>query len=180
MIFENEEEKLDDSWINDFENNDKPYNDFYKDDIYSVNINIFYVDKNDSIEKVTEEIYFMQKPNIISREEIIGLIKRNSINNNNNYSLLSILKYNITLNPEDITTFLKMKNLDYYNDYFLTTLKNIDTIVFDKTIITLQDVNTLFLIFYEKDKDTHRNNMNTTKKIYLRRHNPNNKKTIRR
>jgi hypothetical protein len=53
MIFENEEEKLDDSWINDFENNDKPYNDFYKDDIYSVNINIFYVNKDGGIEKVT-------------------------------------------------------------------------------------------------------------------------------
>jgi len=73
-----------------------------------------------------------------------------------------------------------MKNLDYYNDCFLTTLKNIDTIVFDKTIITFQDVNTLFLIFYEKEKDNHRNNINTTKKIYLRRLNPNNKKTIRR
>ena len=180
MIFENEEEKLDDSWIHNFENNDKPYNDFYKDDIYSVNINIFYVNKDDNIEKVTEEIYFMRKPNTISREEIVGLIKKNSINNGNNYSLLSILKYNITLNPEEINTFLKMKNLDYYNDCFLTTLKNIDTIVFDKTIITFQDVNTLFLIFYEKEKDNHRNNINTTKKIYLRRLKPNNKKTIRR
>jgi hypothetical protein len=184
MVFEKEDEILDDSWINDFENNDKPYNDFYKDDIHTVNINILYVNKNNDIEKVSEEVFFMKTPNVISREEIIGLIKKRNINNGNDYSLLSILKYNITLNPEDVNSFSKSKpnNFDDYNSNFLTTIKHIDTIFFDKTIITFQDINTLFIIFYEKNKDnsTRNNNSNTTKKIYLRRRlNSNNKKTIR-
>jgi hypothetical protein len=153
------------------------YNDFYKDNIFTVNINILYINKDNNIEKVSEEIFFMRTPNIISREEILGIIKKNSVINDNNYSLLSIIKCNITLNPEDINIFLKTNNLDYYNERFFTTLKHIDTIVFEKTVITFQDLNTLFIIFYEKDKD--KIIMNNTKKVYLRVSNPK-KKTIRR
>jgi hypothetical protein len=180
MIFEKDEDKLDDSWINIFENNDKPYNDFYKDDNFKVNINILYINKDNNIEKVSEEIFFMRNPNIISREEIIGIIKKNSMINDNIYSLLSLIKFNITLNPEDINLFLKTNNFDYYNEKFCTTLKHIDAIFFEKTVITFQDLNTLFLVFYEKDKNNvMKNNVNNTRKIYLRISNPK-KKTIRR
>ena len=107
----------------------------------------------------------MQKPNTISREELLGIIKKNTTINNNKYSLFSILRYNITLNPEDVSIFLKTNTFEYYNKFFLTSLKHIDTIVFDKSIITFQDLNTLFIIFYEKDKID--NIANSTKKIFL-------------
>jgi hypothetical protein len=95
---------------------------------------------------------------------------------------ISILKYNITLNPEDIHLFLRTDNFDYYNDIFFKSLKNIDTIVFDNTIIAFQDLNTLFILFYEKDKNNiMTTNMNNTRKIYLRSHdNTKHKKTIRK
>ena len=101
--------------------------------------------------------------------------------NNNSYSLLSIIKYNITLNPEDVHLFLRTNNFDYYNEVFCSSLKHIDSIVFDKTIIAFQDLNTLFLLFYEKDKNNvMKNNANNTRKIYLRsHHNTKHKKTIR-
>ena len=146
-------------------------------------MNILYVDKHNNIEKVSEDVFTMRNPNMISREDIIGLIKKKSTINSIDYSLLSIIKYNITLNPEEMREFLKTPTFDYYNDIFFTTLKHIDTIVFDKTIITFQDLNTLFFIFYEKDKEKDRvrsSNMNTTKKIYLRQFTTKNKKTIRR
>jgi len=182
MIFDKDEENLDDSWINDFEKNDKPYDEYYKDNISTININVLYVNKENNIEKVSEEVFYMQKQNIISREEIIGIIKKNTILNGNYYSLLSIIKYNIVLNPEDVTAFLKTTNFHYYNDTFFTTLKNIDTIYFEKTINMFQDLNTLFIIFYEKDKTISGTTSirNTTKKIYLKNKNTKNKKTIRR
>lgn len=168
MILDDDcEEKLDDSWINDFEINDKPYNDFYKDNIFSMNINIIYIDKDNNIVKVNEEKFLMQSPNVISREELLGIIKKHTIVDNNKYSLFSILRYNITLNPEDIDIFLKTNNFEYYNKFFFTSLKHIDTIIFDKSIITFQDLNSLFIIFYEKDKMNNVNNANTTKKIFL-------------
>jgi hypothetical protein len=187
MDFENNEEyeqQLDDSWIHDFEKNDKPYNDFYKDNNFYVMIDFIYVNKENNIEKLNQEIFIMKDKNIISREEIIGIIKRNSIQNGNNYSLLSIIKYNVTLNPEDVYFFLETKEQDY-NIRFFTILKHIDTIFFEKTINMFQDLNTLFIIFYEKDKVSLKNAMtntnNSTKKIYLKKHTRNLKynKTIR-
>ena len=80
MSFDKNEENLDDSWIKDFEYSDKPYNEFYKDNIFSININIFYIDKENNIEKVTEESFLLENPNIISREEIIGIIKKKMSN----------------------------------------------------------------------------------------------------
>jgi hypothetical protein len=182
MIFE--EEKLDDTWIQDFDNVDKPYHDFYKENIYYVNINIFYVNKENEIDKITNELFFMKNHNVISREEIIDIIKRNSFHNKNIYSLLSILKYNITINPEDVSNFLNTNNneiIEHYNNQFLTILQHIDTIVFEKTISMFQELNTLFIIFYEKDNNNNGKIANNcTKKIYFTKNNAKHNKTVRK
>ena len=39
-------EELDNTWIKEFENTDKMYQDFYVDDIYYVNVNFIYINKN--------------------------------------------------------------------------------------------------------------------------------------
>ena len=101
-----ENNELNDDWINIFEDNDKLYKDFYKDNLYCVNIDFIYVNKNNEIEKIKQEPYLMSVLNSITRDELIGLLKRNSIDNDKRYSLLSILKYNITLDAEDIKNFL--------------------------------------------------------------------------
>jgi hypothetical protein len=176
-------EELDDSWINDFEENDKPYNELYKEDLFTIYLNILYINKDNTIEKIKKEIFFMQNANLITREEIIRIIKNNSNLNSVSYSLLSILKYNITMNPEDVNVFLKTNNFDYYNDKYFTTLKHIDSISFEQSIVTFHDLNTLFILFYEKDVLSDTSNINnTTKKIYWRpiKHKNRHKNTIRR
>jgi len=180
-----DEEKLDDMWIQDFEKIDKPYHDFYKENVYYVHVNFFYINRENEIDKITNEIFFMKNPNVVSREELIYIIKHNSHYNANMYSLLSILKYNFTLNPEEITDFLKISNNDCYREENLTIVKHIDTLVFEKTISMFQDLNTLIIIFYEKNKENNvkKDNINNnyTKKIYLKRNIKNKKynKTIR-
>jgi hypothetical protein len=164
-------EKLDDSWIQDFDKIDKHYHEFYKENVYHVHVNFLYINKENEIDKITNEIFFMKNPNVVSREEIIHIIKRNSQYNATMYSLLSILKYNFTLNPEEITYFLKTSNNDYYKEQNLTIIKHVDKIDFEKTISMFQDLNTLIIIFYEKDRnDIKKENINNyTKKIYLKR-----------
>ena len=165
---------LDDNWIIDFENKDKLYQDFYKDDIYFTNINFIYVNQENEIEKIISENFIMSTPNYITREEIIRILKKKSLNceNNKKYTLLSLLKYNISLNVEDVTTFLKVKS---YSDDFLISIKNIDTIKFDKTINMFQDLNDLFFIFYEKSDKKEIKNI--TKRVYFK---SKNNKTIRK
>lgn len=169
--------KLNDDWINNFEKTDKLYQDFYKDDLYYTNLQIIYVNRNNEIEKIKQESFLMTKPNYISREEILEILKNNSIDNGRRYTLLTILKYNVTLDADDISGFLKNNNSD---DIFLTVVKNIDAISFEKSINMLQDLNDIILIFYEKSDELKKVNPNNiTKKIYLTNVNTR-KKTIRK
>jgi hypothetical protein len=169
---------LDDDWICNFEKNDKLYKDFYKDDVYFINLHIIYVNKNNEIEKLKQEIFLMSLPNYVTRNEVLGIIKKNLNDNNRNYSLFSILKYNINIDTEDIENFLKVSDLETYYDDFLFTVKNIDSIKFEKTINMFHDLNDLIFIFNEKSNEIKKGNSNITKKVIL---NANNKrKTIKK
>ena len=162
------DEVLDEEWINEFDKTDKLFQDFYLDDIYYTEIHFVYINTSNDIEKIKEDNFLLSTPNYISREEIIGLLKRNTIVNNKKYSILSILKCNITLKPEEIKNFLKSSNLTDYLDNFLVPIKNIDAITFEKTINMFQDLNDLLFIFYEKsDEEFKRSLNNATKKVYL-------------
>jgi hypothetical protein len=92
----------------------------------------------------------MTTPNYISREEIIQILKGSIVDNDKNYSLLSILKYNITLEADEVKDFLMYSNEERK---YLDIVKNIDTIPFNKTISMFQDLNDLILIFCEKSKE---------------------------
>jgi len=151
ILDEIKDEILDEKWVNEFEQNDKLFQDFYLDDIYYTKIHFIYINKDNNIEIIKEDNFLLSIPNYITREEIIGLLKRNIIENNKKYSLLSILKCNITLKPEEIKNFLKSNNLTDYLDNFLVPIKNIDEIKLEKTINMFHDLNDLIFLFYEKD-----------------------------
>ena len=185
----NDYNELDISWLSDFEKTDKLYKDFYTDDLYYINVNFIYINNENNIEKTKSGIFYMKTPNYIHREEIIGIIKKNSIDNNKKYSVLAMLKYNVTLEPNDIPFFLK-NELSYQED-FLSSVTNFDSISFKKTIHMFQDLNELIILFYDKninsDKDKcndsntysddslYKNNF--TKKVFIY---SKNKKTIRK
>ena len=170
--------ELNDEWIKHFEKTDKLYQDFYKDDLYYTNIHYIYVNRINEIEKIKQEAFLMSNPNYISREEILGLLKKNSTDNDRNYTVLSILKYNITLDVEDIQSFLKITST-HIGDKFLLPIKNIDAITFEKSIHMFHDLNDLIFVFYEKSKELIKKNPNNiTKKIILISNT--NKKTIKK
>ena len=178
--------ELNDDWIINFEETDKLYKDFYKDNLDYVNIDFIYINDEDEIEKIKQESFLLSHQNSITRDELIGLLKRNSIDNDKRYSLLSILKYNITLEADDIKNFLLTPDLSLYNERFLTINKHIDTIFFEKTITMFQDLNNVYFIFYEKTKNNKNSDLNSiTKKIYLgiisnNKNNKRYKKTIKK
>jgi hypothetical protein len=158
---------LDDEWINEFEKTDKLYEDFYRDDLYYINLRVIYVNRDNEIDKIKHETLLLSNKNNISREEIVGIVKKNSIDNERKYSLLSILRYNIILEPDDVKFYL----LNRDNHDYLSVIKNIDTISFQKSISMFHDLNDIILIFYEKSKEfvnKRPNTNNNTKKIYLR------------
>ena len=174
-----EDKQLDSKWIEDFEIQDKNYESFYTEDINHIIFHCIYVNQNNDIEKIKEEKLLMKTPNYISRDEMIGILKKNSIINNKRYTVLSIVKYNINLEPSDINFFLKpSKHLD---STFLTSVTNIDAIPLEKSISMFQDLNDIFIIFSEtigKSTKIDTKSINNTRRVYINKRNGR-KKTLR-
>ena len=162
---------IDSSWLEEFENLDKEYKDYYTEELATIKIHCIYVNKNNEIDHVIEDKIILKIPGLLSKEEIVSIIKHGTICNQVKYSLLYILKYNINLDPIYLKTFLRNKApLKDIGSPFLQSVKNIDAIKFDKSISMFHDLNNLLIIFYEKDKLTNGLDLssnNKTKKIYI-------------
>ena len=177
-------EDLDLSWIQEFEKLDSEYKMYYTEDISFVRIHTIYVNNNNDIEKIREEKILLKTLGILDKEELLGIIKHNSFSNQIKYSLLSILKFNINIEPIHLNTFLKNKN-PAIGAPFLQSIKNIDTIKFEKSISMFHDINEILIIFHQKINKQISNsestlkyfNNNHTKKVFI---NSNTKKKTKR
>lgn len=169
-------EELDASWLHELDKIDNEHKFYIKEDLLFIKINYIYVNSKQEITNLYEEKYIFKTPNVLVKEDLIGLIKRNSFVNQTKYSLFSILKYNISLEAQNLKTFFKTKN-DIIGDSYLQSIKNITDIKFDKTISTFQDLNSLIIIFLEKESNTN----SSTRRIYINhlKNNIMNKKTKR-
>jgi|TARA_B110000285_G_scaffold41949_1_gene46212 hypothetical protein len=148
LLMEDNNEKFDESWINEFEEEDKQYEMFFPEENTNIKINLLYVNKRNELEKISEKSIQLCTPNKIKKEELIKVIKENEKLDKRKYKLISILVYNLTLKHEDLKNFLK--NSDNYN--FMTNLKNIDDYGLESSINCLQNINTLFILFNEDTK----------------------------
>jgi hypothetical protein len=85
------------------------------------------------------------------------------------------------LNAEEVVNFLKCDDdaEKDYNSRFLTSVKHIDAIYFEKTINMFHDLNDVLVLFYEKMPE--RNSTHSiTKRVYLQKPTTSHhKKTIR-
>ena len=154
----------DDSWIKEFEKKEELYQDFYADDIFFTKLHFVYVDRENAIEKITEENFLMSVKNQIERHELIQILKRITMVDGNKYSLLSILKCNIQITQDNVKNFLSSSNLSDFYDDFVIPVKNIDTIYFEKSINMFQDLTDVFFILY---KEANNYSQNTTKRVYI-------------
>ncbi len=165
--------ELDCSWINEYEKTESEYASFYKEKIDSIKINYIYVDKSNSIDNVHQEGIIIENGKL-DKDKLIDIIKRNKKKNNIDYKVISILKYNITLEPEHIKDYID----DNLNDNFLSKVDVLQDVYFKDSINLFQDLNSLYIIFC--DKSTRENKNKITKKIMLQiinnKNNKNNKK----
>jgi len=169
-------EIIDTKWIDDFEKEESEYLSYYNENISYLKVFYIYINTESEIHKIKEEKIHLLVENCITKNELIGLIKNNVVLDNIKYSLLLLLKYNVLLKPNELKYFLKTNNTT--NNY-LTSVVNIEDILFEKTITMFHDINSLFIIFYQKphiNNNNNKNNNNTinnyvgnsvTKKIFI-------------
>lgn len=155
LIFEDE----DDNWLEKIKEKDENYKDFYNEKITNIELNYIYINRLNNIEYIKKNKCILNE-NKLSKERLLYLLKNNIRRENKKYGLLSILQYNINLKPGDINNYIK--DSSKYN--FLNTKKTINDILWEDTINIFQDINKLYIVFYEK-RITNKN----TKKIYIKK-----------
>lgn len=165
-------EIIDTKWIDDFEKEESEYLSYYNENISYLKVFYIYINTESEIHKIKEEKIHLLVENCITKNELIGLIKNNVVLDNIKYSLLLLLKYNVLLKPNELKYFLKTNNNTSNN--YLTSVVNIEDILFEKTITMFHDINSLFIIFYQKPHINNNNNIHSnyvgnsvTKKIFI-------------
>ena len=119
---------LDTSWIDDYEDIEKKYEMFYKENISSINVVMIYVNGNLEIEKVSQCDLELNTYNIISKDEMLKVINSNSCVGDIKYKLLSLLTYNISITHNDLRNFLESDIENNNKDEFLHSLSALEDI----------------------------------------------------
>ena len=154
-----DDELEDTSWMEILEKEEEDYKSFYKENVDIIKIFYAYVNSDNNIYYVKKDNLLVEN-NKINREELIYLLKKNKNNNNKNHKLISVLQYNIDLEPEEVLNYLKHK--EKYN--FLTIVSKINDILWNDTISIFKNLNSLHIIYYEEPIKKSSN----TKKVYIR------------
>ncbi len=165
---------LDTSWIDDYEDIEKKYEMFYKENISSINVVMIYVNRNLEIEKVSQRDLELNTYNIISKDEMLKVINSNSCVGDIKYKLLSLLTYNISITHNDLRNFLEsdIENNNNNKNEFLHSLSALEDVKLIPSIQLFHDINSIIVVYYEKSDATSKSKQgtskqNTTKKIYI-------------
>jgi 5,10-methylene-tetrahydrofolate dehydrogenase/methenyl tetrahydrofolate cyclohydrolase len=158
-VMNHKDEMLDTSWIEEYENEEKYYTMFYPEKAVEIKANMMYVNKDNNLEKMGENVIYLSIPGKITRNELVKLIKDNNRLDQIRYKLSGIQIYNIDLKHNDIKHFIS--NPNKYD--FIKELRNIDDYELVPTINCLQMLNNICILFTEDTRTN--NNKNQTKRV---------------
>ena len=156
---DSDDELFNEDDILDIEKETEQYKDFFYTNTEDILINIFYINRNNELFFSKNESYNIEN-NIITRNQLIELIKKNMKHEKKKYRLLSMLSYNFDLNNDEIKKYFK--NTQRYK--ILKVHKNLDNIKWNKTINFFKDLNELYLFFVEKKSQ----DKNKTRRIFIK------------
>ena len=109
--------------------------------IVGMKIRCIYVNQDSEIDRIKEE--YIDRSDGITREDMLWLLKANSRDNGLRYSILYILKYNISSLGND----------------FLTPIRKIESVAFENPD---DDMKELILVYFETELSNQK-----TRRVYL-------------
>ena len=160
-------------WIDDYEEEEKQYADFYEEPVTNIKLHFVYVNKNNIIEKIRVENTAVDDDQMVKKERLLYLIKNNMNHDNIQYKLLSLLVYNLDVPSNNLKKYLEEPPESEENYKYLYSLKILEDIKIKETITLFHDINGIYFIFYEKSKNnnsnsnSNSNSHNSTKKIRM-------------
>ena len=149
---------LDTSWIDEFNKEEEEYSEFYKQKINGARIVLFFINENNELFS-SKKYNARLNDNIITKNQILNILKNNISYDDGNYTPSFILKFNINLDPENIEDFIAHPN--QFN--FLTSENYMTDIHWEETIQSMQSLNTLYILMKKRSFRTH----NSTKRVYI-------------
>jgi len=145
-----DDEHLDESWLKQFKDAERPYEGFYKEAVVAVDVILVFVSSDREVASVVKEKHhLLNEGGLLPKANLVELIRANERRNGVAYRIDTIAKYNFTVDPDEV---ISMDTIDAKR-YFHAQKYNGD-VVFEDTIALFQDVNALFLIFNEKNART--------------------------
>lgn len=174
------DEILNTDWIEQLKDAENVYNDFYKEPVTSIKVFFLYVNTANELEHIYSDVCLLNAEGVISGNNIVSLIKHNQYFHSVKYKLMSLLKYNIDLEPHEVPYYISDASDDADADAaadknttrFFTTERYLGgDIRFVDSINMFQDLNALFFIFTEPVKKpaavSATATSSQTKKVYL-------------
>jgi len=145
---------------------------------------ITYINTDNEIEIINQKkIYLNNDDNIVTRQQLIDVIKNSQKKNKVKYKLISIMVYNIHVTPESLPEYIENPN-DFISLY---TLNRIDSFELKPTLRLLKKYNGIYFFFFECPEQAAepehttllskqelinngfiKNKNNTTKRIHIR------------
>jgi hypothetical protein len=107
---------------------------------------ITYINTDNEIEIINQKkIYLNNDDNIVTRHQLIDVIKNSQKKNKLKYKLISIMVYNIHVTPESLPNYIENPN-DFISLY---TLNRIESFELKPTLRLLKKYNGIYFFFFE-------------------------------
>ena len=166
--------ELDTSWVENYIKEDTEKDLIKSIDIDTIKVFFVYINSN-HIQNIKHIDFELDKTNILSKEELLGLIKKYSINNSIKYSYYSTLIYNISLESSEVENYIDLDDEKDTEENFLKSTSSINDINLKPCIHFFHDLNTIIILF-----KTINTSQNITKKIYIKSSKSKKKQTRKR
>jgi hypothetical protein len=117
----------------------------------SIKIYLTYINTENEIETIRQKKLNIEVgSNIVTRNQLINIIKDNQKRNNVKYKLMSVMVHNINVTPDTLASYIENPG-DFIS---LFTLSRIDSFELQPTISMLKQYNGIYFFFFECPPDS--------------------------
>ena len=143
----------------------------------SIKIYLTYINTDNEIETIRQKKLSIERgTNIVTRSQLINIVKDNQKRHNVKYKLMSVMVHNINVTPDTLASYIENPG-DFIS---LFTLSRIDSFELQPTISMLKQYNGIYFFFFECPPDpvssssastpasaSSKNRANHTRRVYI-------------
>ena len=112
----------------------------------SIKTYLTYINTDNEIETIRQKKLSIERgTNIVTRSQLINIVKENQKRHNVKYKLMSVMVHNINVTPDTLASYIENPG-DFIS---LFTLSRIDSFELQPTISMLKQYNGIYFFFFE-------------------------------